>query len=110
MKRRRVRAWWGRRPWKERPYDLNTALHHYEDEIVLRKIREMEPARARYWVFTAKHLMNTHPDTFVNEKRLLRVLQRLQSRPNFRRPRKWGPNPIWELDDRPAKKKAKKAA
>lgn len=98
--RRRRRIRWGR-PFKKLRYADHSLLHDFEDDVILRKVRALETPRKGLWVFTANALMNTYPDLFI-EKNLYRALKRMSRQGTLRRPRKWGKNPIYELDDRPA--------
>jgi hypothetical protein len=104
---RRRRAWWGRRPWREKSYPNAHALHDYEDDVILRKVRVLQTPSDGIWVFTPSHLMNTHPDLF-NERNLRRALKRMRKDGKIGGGGKfWGrKNPMYELNELPEAKAA----
>lgn len=101
-KRKSRRKWWGRRPFKALKYENNQALQDWEDEVILRKIRGLKTPTKHYHAFTVDALMNTYPDLFTTARMLHRALKRMTRTTTLKRPsRRWGPNVIYELDDRP---------
>lgn len=73
--RRRVRAWWGRRPWKEKSYAVAYNLHRFENDVILRKVRELPTNTPGLWTFSAKSLKLAYPDLFNGK--LARTLKRM---------------------------------
>lgn len=83
MTRRRLRAWWGRRPFKARAYEHAHTLHRFEDEVILRKLGDAS--------MTAVELDRENPELFVLSK-LQRTLKRMHSEGKLerhRRPGRW---------------------
>lgn len=102
---RRRRAWWGRRKFRARSYQYNPYVQAFEDDVILRKVRGMETRVDGLWDFTATALRNTYPDLF-NERHLPRALKRMARQGKLKKMRNWGLQPVYELDDRPAKAEA----
>lgn len=97
--KRRVKRWWGRRAFKPRTYAMSPELHAFENEVILRKVRQLEGGAPNLWVFDANALCRTYPDLF-NPKFMKRTLKRMANQGLLTRSR--GFTGLYTLDERPA--------
>lgn len=94
-KRKSRRKWWGRRPHKAKSYKHATAIHEFENEVILRKARELRGAFGAQG-FTAAALANAYPNLF-DKRNLTRALKRMYREGRVRTKGKWGRKPVYRI-------------
>lgn len=98
-RRKSRRKWWGRRPFRAPTYKTAYRIHDFENEVITRKVRELEPGNPAVpvWAFTAESLLEVYPDLF-DPRNLRRALRRMRRQGVISGGRFLGK--IYVLDDR----------